>query len=181
MKIAMEQKIYKYKSDKRTLIFTIIYLVILLLACVFIWFMYVGGYFSAWFISVVVALIALMTLSIPRRIVVDQEALTIVCMLEIVEIPLNEIASACKVDRRDTRWMVPLFASHGFFGYYGYYLDLNTFERVKFYTTERNNLIEIEDIYDDRYYISCRNADELLSQLGIDSSDSKEREIEEEV
>lgn len=149
------------------MILSTIYIVILSLISVLFFLMYVGGYFSAWFISVMVALIALLALSIPRRIIVDEEAITIVCLVEIAEIPIAEIVSARPLPRSERRWMMPLFGSYGFFGYYGYYLNLSTFERVRFYATEWQHLIEIVDIYDDKYYISCRKGEELLSQINI--------------
>ncbi len=163
----MAERIYKYNSERRTLILSTVYIVILSLASVLFFMMYVGGYFSAWFISVVVALVALLALSIPRRIIVDEQAITIVCLVEIAEIPIAEIVSARPLPRSERRWMMPLFGSYGFFGYYGYYLNFSTFERVRFYATEWQHLIEIVDIYDDKYYISCREAEELLTQINI--------------
>lgn len=161
----MNEKIYKYKSNKKTIIATAIHFVVLSILAVLIGFMYVGGYFSAWFISLVVALITLMTLSIPRRIIVNDNFLTITCILEIVEIPTNEIASVSRVEAGNKSLIITLFGSIGFFGYYGYYIDLATFERVRLYATEWQNLVEIVDIYDDRYIVSCRQADELIEQI----------------
>lgn len=45
--------------------------------------LYAGGFISAWFTSCVVALIALMALSIPRRIVVTEEKVEVRCLLDI--------------------------------------------------------------------------------------------------
>ncbi|MFI3280683.1 MAG: PH domain-containing protein [Rikenellaceae bacterium] len=161
----MNERSYKFHSNRRTLITTIVYFIVFVVAGLLIWLMYVGGYFSAWFISLMVALIALMSLSIPRRVTVDDNNVTILCLLEMVEIPRSEIVSINKVDTNDCRWIIPIFGSRGFFGYYGYYLDLATLERVRFYATEWQNLVEIVDIYDDRYYISCRQADQLIEQI----------------
>lgn len=127
--------------------------------------MYVGGFFSAWFISLVAALIALVVISIPRKIIVNDETLTIYCVLEIVELQIDEIAAIQKVENSECRWLFPIFGSKGFFGYFGYYIDFSTWERVRLYATEWQNLVEIIDIYDDRYYVSCREADELIEQI----------------
>ncbi len=161
----MSQKIYKYHSDRKTYITTIIHFTIFVIASLLIVYMYVGGFFSAWFISLVAALIALIVISIPRNIAVDENSLTILCVLEIVEIPINDIASIQKVDNNECRWFTPIFGSRGFFGYFGYYIDLNSLERIRLYATEWQNLVEIIDIYDDRYYISCREAEELITQV----------------
>ena len=74
---------------------------------------------SAWFVSLVVALFALMSLSIPRKIVVKKATVEILCLLDMTEIPRMEIASVQRVDPRQMRWVVPLFGGYGFFGYYG--------------------------------------------------------------
>ena len=81
------------------------------------------------------------------------------------EIPRMEIASVQRVDPRQMRWVVPLFGGYGFFGYYGYYFDLKTFEKVVVYASEWKNLVEIVDIYEQRYYVSCTQADELVALL----------------
>ncbi|MFR9515352.1 MAG: hypothetical protein SNH64_08485, partial [Rikenellaceae bacterium] len=57
-----------------------------------------GSYFTAWFISIVGAIVALMILSIPRQIVLNEENLTIKCVLEIAQIPLEEIVSVSRVE-----------------------------------------------------------------------------------
>lgn len=112
-----------------------------------------------------VALFALMSLSIPRKIVVKKATVEILCLLDMTEIPRMEIASVQRVDPRQMRWVVPLFGGYGFFGYYGYYFDLKTFEKVVVYASEWKNLVEIVDIYEQRYYVSCTQADELVALL----------------
>lgn len=104
-----------------------------------------------------------MSLSIPRKIVVKKATVEILCLLDMTEIPRMEIASVQRVDPRQMRWVVPLFGGYGFFGYYGYYFDLKTFEKVVVYASEWKNLVEIVDIYEQRYYVSCTQADELVA------------------
>lgn len=159
------EKIYKFKSDKRSIIITTLYFIVAAIAAVGIYHLYAGGYFSAWFISVVCAIIALIALSIPRKLILSPESLTVLCLLKVVEIPINEIISVQRVEPEERRWIVPLLGSYGFFGYFGYYFDLSTFEQVKFYATQWNELIEIVDIYDDRHYISCTEGDELIATI----------------
>lgn len=161
----MSKRVYRYNSDRRTVTTTIVYFVVMLAVSLLIWAMYVGGYFSAWFISLSLALVALMAISIPRKIVVDSQVVTIECVLEVVEIATSEIVSVRQIKAEECRWIIPIFGSRGFFGYYGYYLDLATLERVRFYATEWQNLVEIVDIYDDRYYVSCRQAEALVAQI----------------
>ena len=48
-----------------------------------------GGFFSAWFVSLIAALMALMVLSIPRRIVLLDDKLEIQCLLDITEFDIR--------------------------------------------------------------------------------------------
>ncbi len=144
---------------------TAAHLVVLVLLGWWLFQLYEGGYLSAWFASFVVALVALMSLSVPRSLVVTDNTLEVRCLLDITEIELSEIASVRRVEPRQLRWFVPLMGVYGFFGYYGYYFDIRRMERVKFYASEWRNMVEIVDIYDDRLYISCRDADALVAQL----------------
>ena len=127
--------------------------------------LYTGGFFSAWFVSFVLALIALMILSIPRRIVLLDNTLEIQCIFDITEIDVSEIARIRKVRTRKLRWAMLLFGSAGFFGYYGKYFDLKEFEVITIYASEWNNFVEIVDIYDSRIYVSCRDADALIASV----------------
>ena len=157
--------IYKYRFGRRTLYWTMVYLVVFVLLGILLFRLYEGGYLSAWFTSFIVALIALMALSIPRRIVVGEETVEICCLLDITEIRRNEIASVRRVETRRMKWVFPIFGVCGFFGYYGHFLDLRKLERIRIYASEWNNFVEITDIYDERLYVSCAQADELIAAL----------------
>lgn len=159
------EKSYKYRFDRRTIYWTTVYLVIFLLLGGLLYHLYEGGYFSAWFTSFVVALVALMSLSIPRRIVVGDEKVEVRCLLDITELRRDEIASVRRVDEREMKWLLPLFCGCGFFGYYGHFFDLRRFDRVRIYASEWKNFVEIVDIYEDRLYVSCSRADELVASL----------------
>lgn len=118
------EKIYKYRFSRRTIYWTLIYLVVFGLLGGLLYHLYEGGYLSAWFTSFIVALIALMSLSIPRYIVVTDEKVEVRCLLDITEIKRGEIASVRRVDPKRMKWFFPLFGGCGFFGYYGHFLDL---------------------------------------------------------
>ncbi len=156
---------YKYHFDRHTIYWSIIHLVVFILLGITLYFLYEGGYLSAWFTSFIVALIALMSLSIPRKIVITDEWVEICCLLDITEIRREEIASIRRVEKKQLKWVVPLFGGCGFFGYYGHFFDLRHFERVKIYASEWNNFVEIIDIYEERLYVSCFEADKLIAQL----------------
>lgn len=159
------ETIYKYRFGRRTLYWTIIYFVLFILLGVLLYRLYEGGYLSAWFTSFVAAVIALMSLSIPRKIVVTEQRVEVRCLLDITELPRAEIASVRRVPPHEMKWMIPLFGGCGFFGYYGHYLDLRDFDRVRIYASEWRNFVEITDIYEERLYVSCSEADRLVEQL----------------
>ena len=141
------EEVFKYRFDRRTIYWTIVYLILLLVLGWLLYHLYEGGYLSAWFTSFIAALIALLTL------------------FDITEIRRCDIASVRRVDNRRMKWIVPLFGGFGFFGYYGHFLDLRGFERIRLYASEWNHFVEITDIYEERLYVSCRDADRLVAAL----------------
>ena len=143
---------FRFHTDRRTKALTTLTFIIFVAVAVLLFLLYKGGFFSAWFISLVLALSALMILSIQ-------------CISDTTEIDVREIASIRKVEKREMRWMMPLFASAGFFGYYGKFFDFREFETVTIYSSEWNNFVEITDIYDTRVYVSCREADNLICAI----------------
>lgn len=177
------EKTYKYRFSRRAIYWTLVYLVVFVLLGWLLYHLYEGGYLSAWFTSFIVALIALMSLSIPRRIVVTDEKVEVRCLLDITEIRRDEIASVRRVEPRRMKWFVPIFGGFGFFGYYGHFLDLRRFDRVKLYASEWKNFVEITDIYEDRLFVSCTEADRLVAELtppGGNRPDEEEDDEEEE-
>ena len=160
------KKIYKYSFSRHTLSLTTIYLTIFLALGIGLYFLYEGGYLSAWFFSFIVALVALMSLSIPRRILVDDEGLHILCLLDITELHPEEIASVRQVEKQELRGYVP-------------YFDLKNLERVKIYASEWRNFVEITDIYENRIYVSCTQGEELVNDLRELISHARERRAQE--
>ena len=115
---------YKYRFDRRTLYWTALYVVVYIGLGYGLYRLYAGEYLSAWFISCVGALLILMALSIPRKLVVTDASLEIRCLLDITELRRDEIVGARRVEADEMRWLLPLFGGCGFFGYYGHFFDL---------------------------------------------------------
>lgn len=158
-------KTYKYKLGRHTMRFTLIYFLVFVAVGVGLYLLYEGGFLSAWFTSFVAALIALMSLSVPRRIVVDGHGLHIYCLLDLTELATEEIASARAVEPAELKGFFPIFGGYGFFGYYGHYFDTKNLERVRLYASEWRNFVEITDIYENRIYVSCAQPEELVADL----------------
>ena len=174
------QSIYKYRFSRRTIYLSIVYLAIFALLGWALYHLYEGGYLSAWFTSFIVALIALMALSIPRKIVVMDDRVEIRCLLDITEIRRDEIASVRRIENRRLKWLIPIFGGYGFFGYYGHFLDLRRLDRVRIYASEWRNFVEITDIYEDRLYVSCTDADRLVAELTPPGGNRPDEEDEDE-
>ena len=171
---------FEYHTDRRTITRTILTLLFIIAGAILLYVLYTGGAFSAWFLSAVLAVLALMILSIPRRVVLLDDTLEIQCVSDITEINIREIASVKKVDKRDMRWIIRIFGASGFFGYYGKFFDFKEFDTVTIYASEWNNFVEITDIYDARVYISCREADEFIAAIEQAKAECEELPIEDE-
>ena len=176
----MIQSSYQYRFDRRTIYWSLFHLGVFVLLGVSLYVLYEGGYLSAWFTSFVGALIALMALSIPRKIVVTEQTLQVRCLLDITEIRRDEIASVRRVDTRRMKGFIPIFGGYGFFGYYGHFIDLRRLDRVRIYASKWSDFVEITDIYEDRLYVSCADADRLVAELTPPGGNRPDEEAEEE-
>ncbi len=165
---------YKYRFDRRTLYWTALYVVVYIGLGYGLYRLYAGEYLSAWFISCVGALLILMALSIPRKLVVTDASLEIRCLLDITELRRDEIVGARRVEADEMRWLLPLFGGCGFFGYYGHFFDLRHFDRLLIYASRWRDLVEIMTVYDDRIWVSCEAADELVSLLNATPAEEDE-------
>ena len=166
--------VYKFRFDRRTMYLSAAYFVVYAALGVLLYLLYEGGYLSAWFTSFVAALAALMALSIPTKIVVTDDTVEIRCLCDFTELQRSEIASVEAIPNEEMKWHAPLLGGYGFFGYYGHYLDLRRFERVKIYASEWGNFVRITDIYDDSIIVSCRDAEALVAQLSPHTPDNSQ-------
>jgi len=115
-------------------------------------------------------------LSFPRYLTIDDDTLQIHCIVELTRIHVEEIETVRRIDRSHFRRMIPLLGSYGFGGYFGYWFHLSDWTICKLYTTERKQLVLIEDIYEDIYIVSCPDPD-LLVTLCTVARDRKREEI----
>ena len=82
---------YRFHTNRYVMIFSVIIILLGVLGVWVLYELYTGGFVSAWFTSVIVAVALLMLLSVPRRIVLLNNTLEIQCISDITEIPLDEI------------------------------------------------------------------------------------------
>lgn len=157
---------YRYRIDRRTWYWTLLYVVAYLALGIGLYLLYEGGYFSAWFSTSIGALLILMALSIPRKLVLTDQTLSVQCLLDVTELPREEIATIRRVEEEELHGIIPLFGGCGFFGYYGRFFDLKNFERLTIYASEWRNMVEITTIYEDKIWLSCSEAERLIALLG---------------
>ena len=159
----LKMQIFKFSVNRRTIVYTVLTFVVFVAVAFALLQFYVGGFFSAWFISLVLAIIALMVLSIPRSMVVTEETLEIRCVSDITVLEIKEIASVRLLTQHDMKQVIPLFGAIGFFGYYGKFFDLKELETITIYASEWDNFVEITDIYDYRTIVSCRDREVFMA------------------
>ena len=170
------EKIYKYRLGKRVPYTSTIYIAVIVGLGVVIATVYEGGYISAWFIMLILAVFALMVLSIPRRVVVDEEGIEIQCIAEDTTLAYEDITNIRKVERRKMSACVPIFGAVGFFGHYGRFLNLRTMEFVHIYASRWGKFVEITDIDGNKYYFSCEEQEDIIKRVGeyINPHDTQE-------
>ncbi len=156
---------FKYRLDKRarTITWSIAGGVALVAGA--LWLFAPGEYLSAWFVSTAMAIVLLCFLSSPRSIRVTDKAVEIRCTIEITHITYNRLRSVRRVERSGLRPFVPLFASPGFLGWFGYWLDVRSWDMVKVYVTSWDRLVLIEDIYEQRYLVNVGDPDKLVESI----------------
>ena len=160
------ERIYRQKLGKRVPYTSTLYLSVIVGVSALLTVVYEGGYISAWFISLIVAVVALMVLSIPRRVVVDEEGIEIQCIAEDTTLSYDDIVKICKVEKRDMRACIPIFGATGFFGHYGRFFNLRTMELIHIYASRWGKFVEITDIDGNKYYISCEERGDIIERVG---------------
>ena len=106
-----------------------------------------------------------MILSIPRRVVVDEEGIEIQCIAEDTTLAYEDIATIRNVEKREMPACLPIFGAVGFFGHYGRFLNLRTMEFVHIYASRWGKFVEITDIDGHKYYISCEEGDDIIKRV----------------
>lgn len=155
---------FKYRTDRKTLYISLALMLAMILLGIVLMLLYRGGFISTWYLTLIVALVALAALSIPRNIVIRRSTVEVRCLCNLIEIELSEIVSVRRVSRKELR-VVPLFGIWGLFGYYGTFFSFNDMSTVQIYATQWNDFAEIVDASDNVYYLSSEQADKLIEAI----------------
>lgn len=124
-----------------------------------------GGYVPAWGISLLAAILLLYVLSIPRYLQIGHDAVEFHCVVEMTRIRREDLRSVRRVKSSELPYLFVLLGSYGFFGYFGYYFDLKEWEAIKVYAGDRSSLVLIEDIYEQKYLVSCIDPDGFVAAV----------------
>jgi len=157
-------KRYYYQFDRRSRLITSIVITLAVLITLLVGY-YESAYVTAWFISLVAGVGGLYVLSIPRFILVGEEAVEIHCVLELTTIRYDDLVSVRKLRKPEMKYCFPLLGSYGFFGYYGYYYNLRYWDLVKVYAGGWGHFVEMEDIYEQKYIVSCADPDTFVADI----------------
>ncbi|MDR0955469.1 MAG: hypothetical protein LBM20_08895 [Rikenellaceae bacterium] len=156
---------FKYRLDRRARRLTWIISLVVVVAALFFVLYSRSGYFPIWFTFFLITVLTLYLLSIPRKIRVTPDALNIQCVVELTSIALEDIVQIRKMEGSEMKYAVPLLASYGFFGYYGWYYNISEFSLFKVYASQWGNFVRIEDIYETVYVVSCDSPDDLIATV----------------
>lgn len=156
---------YKYKLGRRVWITSSLYIAIFMAAAVVVGFIFQGGYITAWLSTLLLAIFALMILSIPRKVVVAEDGIEIHCISDYTFFAYADIAHIRRVSNKEMKHCIPIFGAMGFFGHYGRFLNLDNMEFIHIYASRWNKFVEITDIDGERYYISCEEYEDLITRV----------------
>ncbi len=161
----MTGKRFKYKLDRTCRIVTWSVLGALAVAVGLLWWLSPGAYLPVWFATLVAAVLVLVTISAPRSVRITEKAVEIRCVVEITHIPWPHIRGARRVTRAELGPLVPVFASAGFLGWFGYWLAPRTWDFIRVYAASWQGLVMIEDIYEQRFVVSADDPRALLREI----------------
>lgn len=150
--------LFRNKMSKFCRRITIVVFIIAIILFVYLFYSSSGTYLSAWFISLCVSVFLLFLMSFPRSLKVTDTHLYINCVLEVTQFELSDIKRIHTINRYRLKRTVPVFGSYGFGGFFGLYIDLIHLRFLRLYATNLNNLVFIQNIYNDRYIVSCENS-----------------------
>lgn len=162
----MTQSFPTGQTDRRSRRLTVVWCTATVIVLLAVWLLWgEGGYMIAWTASMAAAILLLHIMSIPRRTIVGESALEIHCVVEITRIEYADLRSIRCVGPEVLQNKYVLLGGYGFFGYYGYYYDTNTWDTIKLYCRERQHLVEITDITEQRYIVSCPTPEKLVEAV----------------
>ncbi len=167
---------FKYERDRRCRRVTWIVSVVLMVAVVALAVFRQETYLPAWLLFFLLSLLALLVLSVPRYITLDDETLEIHCVVELTRIHVEDIETIHRIERAQFKRFTPLLGTYGFGGYFGYYFSFSEWSIYKFYATERKRLVLIRDIYEVNYVVSCSDPEALVT-AAVRARDRKREEI----
>lgn len=145
--------------------FYITIFVFLLAIAIYLYFMLSssGNYLSAWFFWTISAIILLVALSAPRNIDITKKNIEIHGFIDVTQIEISSIEKISVIDKKKYKNYLPLIASYGFLGFFGYFIDIKKMEIVRFYASKYNNLVEIKTKSDQKYIVNIDDSADFIN------------------
>jgi len=159
----MKDRKFVCAMDRRSRCITCSAVALIAVAVAAMYFLSAGDYLPAWTVSMALILGALCALSVPRYVKLGDDAVEIHCTVEITELPFDAIRRARVLPR--SSGLLPIAASFGFFGYFGFFLDVENWDIVRLYTGSMRSLVEIEDIFERRYVVGVSEPQAFVSAV----------------
>lgn len=156
---------YKSRFDRRSKWITTIAALIVLAFGVWIYLRSESTFLPAWITVLLLAIVLLLAMSIPRFVEITHSSIEIHCVVELTNIPLDEIKQVTQLSDQQMKWCIPLGGVYGIFGYYGYYLDLKEWDTFKLYAREWKNFVAIENIYEQTIVVSVSDPEAFMQNL----------------
>ena len=161
----MPQEKYKYRYDRRSRRITFVILTIVVLLLIGASFVWGGAYLPAWGVFFLICIIILYILSIPLYILLDDSVVEVHCIVDMTRIHIEDVEKIRVFGKDEFTRLWPLVGSYGFWGYYGYYFDFMEWTTYKVYASDRKHLVLIEDIYEDRFIVSCNDPETFIKHV----------------
>lgn len=124
-----------------------------------------GAYLPAWGVFFLICIIILYILSIPLYILLDDSVVEVHCIVDMTRIHIEDVEKIRVFGKDEFTRLWPLVGSYGFWGYYGYYFDFMEWTTYKVYASDRKHLVLIEDIYEDRFIVSCNDPETFIKHV----------------
>lgn len=123
---------YRYGMNRRTALATATYLTVTALAAFILAWELDGWYIAVWFLLIAASLLGIAVISAPKRCRITDTAFEIDTLAGRTELKFSEIES---VERTETKFLLPIWASIGFIGYFGLYFNPSRLKPERMYST----------------------------------------------
>lgn len=155
----------RYKPNRTVIIITIIFLLLIAAAYYVLFSVSSGTYLSGWFFISAITVVILLTLSAPYSIILTNKYLTLHGYIDITQIPVDTIKSLEIVESGDYKYYFPLFASLGYLGFFGVFVNLKKMEISRVYASKYSHWIIAKTEENGTYIFNVKNPNDFIDKF----------------